>query len=299
MIDRRLAVLRAFGEHGTVTATARMLHLTPSAVSQQLRSLARELGVELLRKDGRGVRLSPAAQVLLDHGDVLHEQWERARAAIARADDAESGPLRLCGLSSVVATVFAPAARQLRASHPHLAIEITENESADCFELLLADAADIAVVLPTPGVPPPDDARFEQQPLLDDPQDLLVPADHPLAGKRSVQLSEAASDPWIVKPVENDTYPLLVAACTAAGFTPRIAHQAKEWFAVSALVASGLGVCLIPRMAPLPPHHDVVRIPLHGASTPSRRFVTAVRRGSADHPTIALGLAALRTATGQ
>lgn len=297
MIDpRRLAVLRVLAERGTVTATARALHLTPSAVSQQLRSLGREWGVELLRKDGRGVRLTPAARMLLKHGDALQAGWEEARAAVAGAGDAEAGVLRLCGLSSVVAALFAPAAAELRAGHPQLSVQIAEHESADCFEQLLADVADIAVVLPTPGVPAADDPRFEQHPLLDDPQDLLVPAGHRLAGRPEVELSEAANEPWIVKPWDNDTYPLLIAACTAAGFSPRIAHHAKEWFAVSALVDVGLGVCLVPRLAPIPERHDVVRIPLHGVSPPSRRFVSAIRRGSATHPVVARGLTALRTA---
>lgn len=296
MIDRRLALLRTLAELGTVTATASALHLTPSAVSQQLRSLARDLGVELLHKDGRGVRLSPAAQVLLEHGATLWEQWEQTRAAMVRAADVDTGPLRLCGLSSVVAALFAPAAARLRTSHPELRVQILEDESADCFDLLLADAADIAVVLPTPDGPHVDDPRFEQRPLLDDPQDLLVPAGHALAHRSSVALSEAAGEPWIVKPVDNDTYPVLIAACTAAGFTPSIAHQAKEWFAVSALVAVGLGVCLMPRLAPIPPQHDVVRLPLHGSSAPARRFVAAVRRGSTTHPTVELGLATLQAA---
>lgn len=291
---RRLTVLRVLAERGTVTATADALHLTPSAVSQQLRSLARELGVELLHKHGRGVRLTPAARVLLEHGDVLQARWEEARADVARAGHAYAGPLRLCGLSSVVAALFAPAAVQLRLSHPRLSVQIAEDESAGCFEALLADAADIAVVLPTEGLPAADDPRFEQQALLDDPQDLLVPANHRLAGRRAVELSEAADEPWIVKPQDNDTYPLLIAACTAAGFSPRIAQHAKEWFAVSALVSAGLGVCLIPRLARIPVQHDVVRISLHGVSPPSRRFVTAIRRGSAEHPLIALGLGVLR-----
>ncbi|WP_158879709.1 LysR substrate-binding domain-containing protein [Amycolatopsis anabasis] len=295
MIDlRRVRVLRVLAERGTVTATAHALHLTPSAVSQQIRLLARDVGAELLRREGRLVRLTPAARILLEHADSLAIHWERARAEIAASADGEAGPLRLCGLSSVVAALFVPAAVELRDSHPRLRVHMSEHESADCYELLLADEADIAVVLPTPEVPPADDPRFEQWPLLDDPQDLLVPLGHRLANRRGVELVEAAGEPWIVKPFDNDTHTLLLAACAAAGFSPRIAQHAKEWFAVSALVAAGFGVCLLPRLAPIPPQHEVVRVPLRGVSTPSRRFVMCVRRGSADHPAIATGLDALR-----
>ncbi|PGH48684.1 LysR substrate-binding domain-containing protein [Streptomyces sp. Ru87] len=298
MIDlRRLRVLRALAEHGTVTETAAALHLTSSAVSQQLRQLSRELGVELLRPDGRRVRLTPAAHILLRHAETLHAQWEEARAELAADAGRLTGTLRLCGVSSAVAGLVAPAVTRLRRAHPGLGTEIREEESGDCFRLLLAEETDVAVVLPGAGVPPVTDPRFEQRPLLDDRQDLLVPEGHRLAragaADGGVPLAGAAAEPWIVKRRHNDTFTLLAAVCAAAGFTPRVAHEAKEWFAVSALVAEGLGVCLVPRMVPLPAAHAVVRVPVTGEPVPVRRIVAGLRRGTAGHPAVAAGLAAL------
>lgn len=294
MIDlRRLQVLRALAEHGTVTAAAAALHLTPSAVSQQLRQLAREVDAVLLRPEGRRVRLTQAAHILLDHADVLSTQWERARADLAAHDGQVAGTLRIAGVSSAIAALVAPAVAGLRSSHPSLRSEVLEEESGECHRLLLADEADIAVVLPNPGTPPVTDSRFEHRTLLDDPQDLLVPEGHPLALAGGVELAEAAGEDWIVKRHNNDTHPLLIAAATAAGFTPRITHQVKEWYAVSAMVAEGFGVCLLPRLVPIPADHRVTRVPLRGRITPSRRMLTCVRRGSAHHPVIAAGLDAL------
>ncbi|SFP01879.1 DNA-binding transcriptional regulator, LysR family [Amycolatopsis arida] len=291
---RRLRVLQVLAEHGTVTATAAALHLTPSAVSQQLRQLARDLDVELLRADGRRVRLTPVARVLLAHADTLATQWEQARAELAaHRHEPVAGTLRICAVSSAIAALGAPAAVELRRTHPRLRVLLREEESGDCFALLRDDEADLAVVLPTPDTPPVADPRFDQHPLLDDPQDLLVRRGHRLDRPEGVALAEAAGEPWIVKPHHNDTHPLLTAACAAAGFTPRIEHQAKEWFAVSALVAAGCGVCLLPRIVPVPAEHPVVRVPLHGNPRPSRRFVACVRRGAAEHPVLAAGLAAL------
>ncbi|SFO85959.1 DNA-binding transcriptional regulator, LysR family [Amycolatopsis arida] len=297
MIDlRRLRVLQVLAEQGTVTATAAALHLTPSAVSQQLRQLARDLDVELLHAEGRRVRLTPAARVLLDHADTLAAQWERARADLAaHRHERIAGTLRICAVSSAIAALLARATTDLRRRHPRLRVHLREEESADCYELLLADEADLAVVLPTPDAPPVTDPRFEQHPLLEDPQDLLVPRGHRLDRPDGVPLAEAAGESWIVKPHNNDTYALLTVACAAAGFTPRITHHAKEWFAVSALVAEGFGVCLLPRLVPVPAEHAVVRIPLRGRPLPSRRFVACVRRGSTEHPVVAAGLAALTT----
>lgn len=291
---RRLQVLRILDEHGRVTAVAEALHLTPSAVSQQIRQLSREVGVELLHPEGRGVRLTPAARVLLDHADTLYAQWEQALAEVASAETGGGGaPLRLCGFPTALASLLAPAAAQLRDTPAPLETALTEAESAECFELLLAERADIAVVVPTPGNPPPDDRRFDQQALLDDPFDLVVPAHHWLAGQRSVNLADAATEPWIAAPGRIDDQALVLAACAAKGFTPHIAHRAEEWNAIVALVTHGFGVCLMPRLAPIPPHHAVVRLPLRGDPAPSRRVITCVRRGSRGQAMIARGLTAL------
>lgn len=303
MMDlRRLRVLRALAEHGTVTATAEALHLTPSAVSQQLRQLARDAGTELLRQEGRLLRFTPAAHVLLRHGDILQGQWEAAAAELNALDSRVSGRLRLCGVSSALAALAAPAAARLRVSEPRVEISILEEESAGCYRMLLLEEADVALVLPGPDAPPVTDTRFEQSPLLEDRQDLLVPEGHRLANRlaraEGVELAEAAGEAWIVKRHNNDTYPLLSVACSAAGFTPWIRHEVKEWYAVSAFVAEGLGVCLLPRMVPLPPH-PVVRVPLRGRQVPARRIVAAMRHGSAGHPVIAAGMRELRAAAAE
>ncbi|SFA81266.1 DNA-binding transcriptional regulator, LysR family [Amycolatopsis marina] len=299
MMDlRRLRVLRVLAERGTVTATAEALHLTPSAVSQQLRQLSRELGVELLRPDGRRVQLSPAARVLLEHTDRLYEQWEQVRAEIAVSEGVPRGRLGMCAVSSAIAALLAPAVTRLRAVYPELRVFISEEESADCFQLLLTEESDIAVILPTPDTPPMTDPRFEHRSLLEDPQDLLVPRGHRLAREDGVELADAAGERWIVKQRHNDTFPLLLAACAAAGFTPDVAHSAKEWFAVSALVAEGLGVCLLPRLVPIPERYPVMRVPLRGSPIPARRIVACVRRGSAEQPAVAAGLRVLGEVAG-
>jgi DNA-binding transcriptional LysR family regulator len=291
MIDlRRLHVLRMLDEHGTVTAAAAALYLTPSAVSQQIRLLGQDLGIELLERVGRGVRLTPAARVLVGHADRLYADWEHVLAEASAAP--AGGALRICGFSTALAALLAPAAASLRDTPPPLAVELTEAGNAECFTLLLAGAADIAVVLPAPDAPPRDDPRFDQQPLLHDPFDLVVPADHPLGSADAVDLTAAADEAWIGADRGDDSA-IVMAACSAAGFAPRIAHSTEGWNAAVALVAHGFGVCLMPRLATIPGHNRVVRIPLRGTPAPSRTVLTCVRRGSRGQPAIARGLAAL------
>lgn len=295
MIDlRRLQVLRAVQHHGMVTSAAEALHLTPSAVSQQIRQLSRDVGVRLLEPHGRRVRLTAAAHVLLDHADALYVRWEEAKADLAAHAEGSPGPLRMCGFPSALAALLAPAAAHLAKTSPERTVSVAEAEAGDCFDRLLTGEADLAVVIPTPAGPAPGDPRFDQAPLLDEAQDLLVPTGHPLATRDAVRLAEAADDPWVTPaPGSCDQHHVVVSACIAAGFTPHVAHHATEWPAVTALVAHGLGVALIPRLATLPAEHNVVRVPLRGDPIPTRRVLTCTRRGARRHPAVAAGLDAL------
>src|SRR6185437_328922 len=99
---RRLRVLRELEQRGTVAATASALHLTPSAVSQQLAGLSREVGAQLLEKHGRGVRLTGQARVLLSHATVVQEQLERARADLAAWQEGELGEVRVAAMSTAI-----------------------------------------------------------------------------------------------------------------------------------------------------------------------------------------------------
>lgn len=300
MIDHRLQVLDAVQRHGTVTAAAEALYLTPSAVSHQIRALARELELTLLEPAGRNVRLTSAAHTLLAHADVLFAQWENARADLAaHRSGGLSGPLRLCGFSTAAAAFVPPAAARLREAYPQLSLEIIETEPGPAFDLLVSGQADIAVVVATPGIPPATDARFDQQRLYDEPLDLLVPASHPHADSRTIALYDAATDPWIVGTPGGAYHHLVLLACASAGFSPTIAHYANEWDTGAALVAQGFGVALLPRLAHIPVHHRTVRLPLYGEPAPTRHILTATRAGSSYQPAISAGLNALRHIAGE
>jgi DNA-binding transcriptional LysR family regulator len=290
MIDSRLRVLRLFAAHGTVTATAGALHYTPSAVSHQLRTLAQDLGVVLLEPEGRSLRLTPAAKTLLSRCDDLYAQWEEIRSAMAASTEERSGWLRICGFSTAAAALLPQVASEFGREHPDVTVRIIEADPEDCFELLLADEVDLAVVVATVELPPSRDPRFDQRALLDDPLDLLLPAEHPLAGRSSVLLSDAADEPWILDRPGRPHHRLVLTACAEAGFTPSIAHEAAEWDTGAALVAAGLGVALAPRLARLPSGYPVVRVPLRGDPSPARHILTATRRGRRGHPLIARAL---------
>lgn len=299
MIDRRLHVLRILASQGTVTAAAKALDYTPSAVSHQLRSLAGELGVTLLEQDGRGVRLTPAARILLGHADELYARWEEIRGDLLAVDEDRTGTLRLCGFSTAAAALLPDLAVYVRQRYPRCVVHIIEADPQDCFDLLVADKVDLAVVVATPSLPPRSDPRFDQQPLLDDPLDLLVPADHALAERESILLSDAADESWILDRPGRPHRQLVLTACAAAGFSPSEAHQSAEWDTGAAIVAAGLGVALVPRLARLPEDYRLARVPLRGDPTPARHVLTSVRQGSHRQPLIADAIEALQGIAGE
>lgn len=294
MIDRRLHVLRVVEQLGTITAAAGALHLTPSAVSQQLRGLAQELDVTLLEADGRRVRLTPTAHALLRRADELAARWEQVRGELEGFRTWTGGLLRLGGFPSSLDMLVIPAAEHLRSAEPRLTVRIVQVETADALDRLLVGEIDVAVVMPHVAVPSVDDPRFEQQPLLDDPLDLIVPADHPLAGRDSVSLEEVAQEPWVLAARGAcDQHDLVAMACMGAGFTPKIAHEVMDWPLVASLVGHGFGVSLKPRLVHTPDERQVRAIPLAGPNAPRRRIRACLRRGTRRQHHIALGLHAL------
>ncbi|NGO67224.1 LysR family transcriptional regulator [Streptomyces sp. SB3404] len=211
---------------------------------------------------------------------------ERTRVELAALGAEPTGRITLCGFSTAASRLLPPAAAGLRDAHPQLTVRIIEAEPDRCFDLLLAQEADLALLVVTADSPPMTDRRFDQQPLLEDPLDLVVPQDHPLTRRRRVTLADAAEEAWIVGGPGTTYHQLVLAACMSAGFTPDIAHYADEWDTGSALVAHGFGVILVPRLARLREDSPAVRIPLHGEPAPARRIMAVTRLGAREIPAL-------------
>ncbi|WP_242609017.1 LysR substrate-binding domain-containing protein [Actinomadura formosensis] len=190
-----------------------------------------------------------------------------------------------------------PAAGTLLRDDPGLAVEVRECDTDVAVGLLAAGETDIAVIEPTPDAPPPGDPRFDREPLLEEAYDLIVSPGHPLAHRGGARLADAANEVWIsVESAICAHHQQVLTYCAAAGFTPRFAHHATSWSVIWALVANGLGVSLVPRLAGGPSDQPVVRVPLTGDGVPKRLVLTCVRRGSRGNPLIARGLRALHDA---
>ncbi|RLV66642.1 Transcriptional regulator, LysR family [Streptomyces sp. CBMAI 2042] len=289
---KKLRILRTLRDRGTVTATAEALLMTPSAVSQQLTNLAKQLGVELLEPQGRRVRLTDAAHLVLRHAEAVFAQLERADAELTGYLRGEAGEVRVGAFSTAVPALVVPAVRLLRAEdRPGPDVRVREAEAAQAYELLTAGEVDLALSLAA-HAPTARDPRFSLFPLLADPLDVALPAGHPLAAAPALRLADLAADRWIFGG-SGPWSEITTAACEAAGFVPEQAHSAAGWTAILALVEAGMGIALVPRMASREQRPEGVVMRVLEADQPRRHVVAAVRHGAESGPAVARVLAAL------
>ncbi len=297
---RRLRVLREMRERGSVGATAAALNLTPSAVSQQIAGLGRDVGAPLLAPHGRGVRLTPQALLLLEHATVIDTQMERARADLAAFSAGAVGQVRLGAFASAITGIVVPALGRLRLERPRLVLTVQEVEAPECFTRLDAGDLDLVITVDHHGGPLRADARYRRLELLDDPLVVALAADHPLAARAAVALDSLAGAAWIAGAARGPCREVARAACTGAGFSPDVRHFVDSWEAVLALVAAGCGAALVPRLAlPAAGCPGVALRPVLGPQAPSRHLYAAVRSGSELSPSLVPVLAALREAAAQ
>lgn len=203
--------------------------------------------------------------------------------------------VRIAAFSTAVSALVVPAIQRLRAEdRPGPDVRVREAEAAQAYELLVAGDVDLALSLAA-HAPTARDPRFAVLPLLADPLDVALPADHRLAAASALRLADLSGEPWIFGG-SGPWSQITTAACEAAGFVPEQAHSASGWTAILAMVEAGMGVALVPRMASAERRSrgGVVMRALD-ADQPRRHVVAAVRQGAERGPAVARVLAALTT----
>ncbi|MET7287215.1 LysR family transcriptional regulator [Streptomyces sp. NPDC005573] len=293
----RLRTLDAVARHGSVSAAADALHVTTSAVSQQLGKLEREVGQQLLAKNGRGVRLTDAGRLLSEHATRILSQVELARSDLEAHRGQVVGELRLSAFPTAARGLFPAALASLRADHPGLRVRSSELEPEQGIAGVVRGDLDLAVVLDWYNKPMPVPDGLVKAPLLDDPADVALPAGHRLAHRDEVDLAEFAEDEWITWGEGEFCHEWLVFTLRSKGIEPIVGHRAGETHTQLSLVAAGLGVCIAPLLGRDPVPANVVLVPLRQRV---RRHVYVLWRADADRrPSIraavdALGAAARR-----
>ncbi|MEW2079691.1 LysR family transcriptional regulator [Streptomyces sp. NPDC013433] len=290
----RLRTLDALARHGSVSGAAEGLHITTSAVSQQMSKLEREVGQRLLAKNGRGVRLTDAGRLLAEHAARILSQVELAQSDLEAQRGQVAGELRVAAFPTAARGLFPVALRDLRERHPALRVRSREQEPEQGIRGVVRGDVDLAVVLDWYNKPMPLPDGLVKAPLLDDPADVALPAAHRFAGRDEADLADFAEDEWITWGEGEFCHEWLMFTLRSKGIEPVIGHRAAESHTQLGLVAAGLGVCIVPLLGRDPLPDGVVTVPLRQRV---RRHVFVVWRADADRrPSIRAAVQALRAA---
>ena len=177
----RLRVLIEVAHRGSFSAAADALSYTQSAVSQQIAALEAETGVNLIERLPRGVRLTPAGRVLLEHAEGIVARLHAAEAELAAIAGLRGGQLRMASFPTAGATLMPLAIAIFRGQHPEVSISLAEGEPEEIGPRLSAGEFDIALLFEFDGTSESLGPDFTREPLLEDPMFLALPADHALA----------------------------------------------------------------------------------------------------------------------
>ncbi len=291
---RRLRVLREVALRGGVTAAATALHVTPSAVSQQLAQLAREAGCELVERSGRGVVLTPAGRVLASHAGRVLSSVEQAVAGLAAVQREVAGTVQVGSFPSAAGVLLAPAAARATAAHPGLDVRVYEAEDEQSQLDLRSGALDVAILQEYDHVPRPLAADLDRYDITGDPMHLIVPR---AWGRPTGRLADLADAPWVASAPNTPCGRSTLHACRLTGFEPDIRHRAIDFALTLDLVAAGLGAALVPGMAL---RHAPESIDVRALVEPrSERRIFAVTRATGGGPLRPAVAALLRALTGR
>ncbi len=286
MLDvSRLRVLVAIARTGSVTAAAKELHYSQPSVSHHLARLEAETGAQLVRRAGRGIRLTEAGRTLAERGAEILGRLDAAEAELSAHVGLSQGRVRLAAFPSALGTFVPRAASLLASRHPGLRVSLTEAEPPEAVRMLRAGYIDVAVIFRyDAGV---EDDGIASHLLLEEPSYLVT------ATKAPPDLAACADEEWIAGCDRCRRH--LLEMCARAGFDPRISFTTDDFVAVQALVAAGLGVTALPGLT-----LEAARNPsVHAVELPeATRYVLAATYGEPPEPpaTAAL-LESLREAT--
>lgn len=294
MDPARLRTFQVVARRGSMSQAASALALTQPAVSRQIASLERELGTTLVRRVARGVVLTEPGRVFLRHAEDLLGRTAAARREIAAMSDHGIGRMALAAFSSANAWLVPRAIATFARRHPAVELSLAELMPDDALRGVHAGEIDVGVVT---MIDPPRDARcqdLQHAHVLDDEFLVALSRHHPLAASQTVNIHELRDEPWIEAASDAHARPAL-RACADAGFEPRLAFRSDNWGARMSLVATGIGVALLPRLGIGAAQDDVVLRPLV-PQPPGREVFAVWRAGTYASPTLESMVDALRTA---
>jgi DNA-binding transcriptional LysR family regulator len=282
---RRLRIFTAVAEGGSFTAAAQALFLTQSAVSQQMSLLEHELGIPLFRRLPRGVELTPAGQLLAKQAQGLFADLHSMEQAL-RHYTVGTQEIRLGAFASAGAELLPQALRDYARRRPEVHVELRWPSTDDALALLRDGDVHLMLMWHYDFDPLPMPPVLTQIHLQRDPLAVILPADHALADRTEIALTDLAGERWIARvhrpPYDNTAYEKMLRI---AGLEPEIVFRADDYHSLQGFVAAGFGVSLAPLLSVTPHRDDIVVRPTRGTSF-AREITMLTLPGTAQYDTI-------------
>ena len=283
---RRLRLLYELSRLGTVASVAQALSYSPSSVSVQLAELEREAGTKLLRRVGRNVELTPAGSRLAAHAELALAADEAVLTELAQLGDAPRGRLRMTFVQTPALALLPGVLERLAEAAPDLQVEVLQRETAPALDDLRSRAVDLVVGIEYEPVPVARHRDVDRRDLLREDVLLALHPDHPGVPKRGpVRLAACEHDAWAAGHAGTGLDAVVRNVCNRlGGFEPEIRHRSDDGLVLSALVASGRAVTLLPALlAPAMPQITARRL---REERLQRTIFTATRTTASDAPAV-------------
>ena len=241
---RQLEMFRAVAEQGTFTKAAGRLHVSQSAVSRQVQLLEKELGGSLLRRSAKGVTLTEAGQLLLRMTHRVERDVEEALAEISQTHALQRGLLHLGGGMTVCLYILPRLLKKYRRLYPGVDLQVTAGSSEKILERVRAHEVDLGL-LTLPVV-----ARdMEVVPVLKEEMVVVTAPGHPLSRSRAADPKQLARFPWILFETGSNSRKVIDQFFREESVPADVAMETENVEIIKAMVASGLGIALIPYSA--------------------------------------------------
>lgn len=271
MLDaQRLAVLAEVAHAGSIAGAAQRLAYTPSAVSQQVGKLERDLGCRLVHRNPRGVALTSIGQALVAHAETVVGVLRTAEHTVQEMLDEQPAHLAVGSFASAGKAFLPHALATFRRAHPSVALTLLDLEPPDGYGLVHSRDLDLLITHRYPGLSLPDPRGLQRRRLTTDPLRLVLPASHPKARRHQLPLTQLVDEEWISGGTGVPNRVCLDQLAHAAGLQLQVAYETRDYQVTLALIEAGLGIALVP--ASVLAHSDQAQLAIRELSevTPAR-----------------------------
>lgn len=278
----RILLLGDVARCGTMTLAAESLGYSVSAISQQIRKLEQEAGQPLIERHNRGIVLTDAGRAVVEHAEQIRGRLKSLDYSLDDIAGVRAGSLRMGTFPTAGSSLMPLAISRFRVAHPKIALTVNSVRLGSLLRMVNNREVSMTLLWDYPwSVLDNDDMHFLH--LMDDPTDLIVSVTHPLAGRDSIRMTELLDELWVVRDDDHPMIDVLRRAANNGGFQPQVAYVANDYQEAQAMVAVGVGIALVPRLALTVLRDDVRIIPVSGPAT-HRRILLGRMKNSVASP---------------